>query len=62
MQIFSATDCEDIESHILHSNDWMNSQGIAEDTKCGRFSLTLGGDACLQYESVIPVVSYWNHL
>ena len=26
--IFSAKNDEDAESHLLHSNDWMNSQGI----------------------------------
>ena len=34
--IFSAKDGEDTESYLLHSNDYMNSQGMAEDTKCGR--------------------------
>ena len=26
--IFSTKDEEDSESHLLHSNDWMNSQGL----------------------------------
>ena len=33
--IFSAKDNEDTESHLLCCNDWMNSQGIVQDTKCG---------------------------
>ena len=45
--IFSIKDDEDTESHPLHTNDWMNSQGTAEDTKCGRNCLTPGGDGCL---------------
>ena len=46
----------------MNSNDWMNSQGIAEDAKCGRFCLTLGGDAHLWYEFVTPVGNDWNNL
>ena len=30
----------------------MNSQGIAGDTKCGRFCLTVGGIAHLWYELI----------
>ena len=36
--IFSAKGDEDAGSHLLHSNDWMSSQGIAEEIKCDRFS------------------------
>ena len=43
--IFSAKNDEDAESHLLHSNEWMNSQGMAEDVKCGKFCLTLVSDA-----------------
>ena len=60
--IFLAKDDEDMESHPLHSNHWMNSQSIAEDAKYGRFYLTFGGDACLWYESITPVGNDWNHL
>ena len=35
--LFSAKDDEDAEIPLLHSKDWMNSQGIAENAKCGRF-------------------------
>ena len=35
--IFSAKDDEDAECHLLCANNWMNSQGIAEDAKCGGF-------------------------
>ena len=35
--IFSAKHDEDAESHLLCSNDWMNSQGIVEGRKCARF-------------------------
>ena len=45
--ILSEKDDEDAESHLLCRNDWMNSQGIAEEAKCGRPCLTLGGDVHL---------------
>ena len=45
--IFIAKGNLDIESHLLHNNDWINSQSIAEDAKCDRFCLSLGGDAHL---------------
>ena len=35
----------------------MNSQGIAEDAKCGRVCLNLGVDARLLYELADPVSS-----
>ena len=44
--VFSAKDDEDAEKNLLQSNAWINSQGIAEDAKCGRFCLTLGSDTC----------------
>ena len=49
---FSTNNDEDMESHLLSSNDWMNSQGIAEDAKCGRFCLKLDGNAYLWYELI----------
>ena len=62
MTTYSAKDDEDAESLLLHSYDWMNSQGIAEDTKCGRFCLTLVGDAHFGYKLVTPVGNDWSHL
>ena len=60
--IFSAKDHEDGGSHPFHSGDWMKSQRIAEGAKCGRFYLTLSGDAHLWYKSVIPVRNIQNNL
>ena len=45
--IFSAKDYEDAESHLLYSNDWVNTQGIAEESKCGRLCLTIYRDSSL---------------
>ena len=35
--IFSTKDAEDAESHLLHSNDWIDLQRIAIETKCVMF-------------------------
>ena len=60
--IVSAKDDEDAESNVLHNNDWINLQGIAKVTKCGRFCLTVGGNIHLRNKSVTPVGNDWNHL
>ena len=60
--IFSAKDRENAEGHLLCSNDWLNSQGIAKVAKCGRFCLTLGGDTNLWYEFITPVGNDLNSL
>ena len=60
--IFSTKDDEDAESHLLYSDDWMNSHGIVEGVKCVRFHLTLGCDSHLWYESITPVANDWNNL
>ena len=44
---------EDAENHLLHNNDWMSSQDIVEDAKCGRFCSILCGNANLWCESII---------
>ena len=49
--VFTTKDIEDITSHLWHSNNLMNSKGIAENAKCGRFYLTLGGDGHFWYRS-----------
>ena len=43
--IFSVTDDKNGKSCLLQSNNLMNSQAIVGNAKCGRFCLTLGGDA-----------------
>ena len=42
---------EDVEAHLLCTNDWMNIHNIPEGLKVGRFCLTLVGEARLWYES-----------
>ena len=53
---------ENAESHLLHSDDWMNSKGVAEDAKCDQLYFTLDGNTCLCYEPITPVGNDWNHV
>ena len=46
---------EDVEAHLLHSNDWMDSHHFNEDIKVQRFCLTLLGEARLWYHSLEPL-------
>ena len=50
---------EDAESHLFGSNDWMNSQVIAEDAKFGMLCLTWDGVAHLWHESITPIFRQW---
>ena len=45
----------DAETHLLHSNDWMNAHRFDEDIKVQRFCLTLLGEARLWYHSLEPL-------
>ena len=60
--MFLVTPDKDAESQLLHSNGWMNSQGILEEEKCARFCLTLARDALLWPESIHPVDNDWPNL
>ena len=60
--IFPAKPDEDAESHLICSNDRMNSKGIVEEWKCARFCLTLAANAHLWYESINPVDNDWLNL
>ena len=51
--IFSAKNDEDAKNLLLCSDVWINSQGIVDEAKCGRFHMTLG-HAHLWYESITP--------
>ena len=43
---------EDVEAHLLRSNDWMETHDFPQDTKVRRFCFTLMGEARLQYETL----------
>ena len=52
---FSLKPEEDVEAHLLHSNDWMDAHHFNEDIKAQRFCLTLLGEARLWYHSLEPL-------
>ena len=38
---------EDLEAHLLRTNDWMETHNLPDDAKVRRFCLTLMGEARL---------------
>ena len=52
---FSGKPEEDVEAHLLHSNDWMNAHNFNEDVKVQRLCLTLLGEARLWFQSIEPL-------
>ena len=46
---------EDAETHLLHSNDWVDTHHFNEDIKVQRFCLILLGEARLWYHSIEPL-------
>ena len=46
---FSGTPNEDVEAHLLRTEDWMTTHNFPKDQKVGRFCLTLTGEARLWY-------------
>ena len=52
---FSGKPEEDVEAHLLYSNDWMNAHHFKEDMKVQRFCLTLLGEARLWFQSIEPL-------
>ena len=59
---FSGKPDEDAEVHLLHSNDWMNTQHFVDGVKVQRFSLTLLGEVRLWYHSLEPINADWPEL
>ena len=49
---FSGTPYEDVEAHLLRTEDWMTIHNVPEDQKVGRFCLTLMGEARLWYATL----------
>ena len=52
---FSGKPEEDVEAHLLLSNDWMITHHFDEDIKVQRFCHTLLGEARLWYHSLEPL-------
>ena len=59
---FAGKPHEDVEAHLLKTNDWMDTHAFPEGVKVQRFCLTLLGEARLWYESLRPIVLDWNGL
>ena len=49
---FSGIPNEDVEAHLLRTEDWMTTHNFPEDQKVGRFCLTLMGEARLSYATL----------
>ena len=52
---FSGKPEEDVEPHLLCSNDWLNAHHFNENIKVQRFCLTLLGEARLWFQSLEPL-------
>ena len=59
---FASRPEEDVEAHLLHTNDWMVTHNFPQDVKVQRFCLTLTGEARLWYESLAPIANDWPAL
>ena len=53
---------EDVEAHLLRTNDWMNTHDFPDGVKVQRFCLTLTGEARLWYASLEPIAMTWPEL
>ena len=59
---FSGKPEEDVEAHLLRTNDWMETHNFPEVAKVQRFCLTLTGEARLWYETLRPIEVDWTGL
>ena len=59
---FSSKPDEDVEAHLLRTNDWMNMHDFPEAVKVQRFCLTLVGEARNWYATLEPVAMTWPEL
>ena len=53
---------EDVEVHLLRTNDWMNTHNFPDGVKVQRFCLTLMGEARLWYASLEPIEMTWPEM
>ena len=54
---FSGKSKEDVEAHLLRTNDWMETHNLPEGAK-----VTLKGEARLWYETLRPIEVDWTRL
>ena len=50
---------EDVEAHLLRTNDWMDTHNFPDDQKVRRFCLTFMGEARLWYETIRQAQLDW---
>ena len=62
MPEYSGKPEDNVEAHLLRTNDWMNTHDFPDDVKVQRFCLTLMGEARLWYASLEPIVLRWQEL
>ena len=59
---FSGKPEEDVEEHLLRTNDWMETHNFPDDQKVRRFCLTLKREARLWYETLGTAQLDWKTL
>ena len=59
---FSGKPEEDVITHLLRTNDWMETHSFPEEAKVQRFCLTLTSEAKLWYETLRPIEVDWTGL
>ena len=59
---FSGKPEEDVEVHLLQTNDWMTTHNFPEAVNVQRFCLTLTGEARNWYATLEPLVMTWSEL
>ena len=59
---YSGKPDEEVEAHLLRTNDWMNTHDFPDDAKVQRFCLTLMGEARIWYASLEPIAMTWPEL
>ena len=57
---FSGKQEEDVEAHLLRTNDWMEMHNFPNGQKARRFCLTLMGEARLWYETLGAAQLDWG--
>ena len=59
---FSGRSDEDVEAHLLRTNNWMTTHDFPEAVKVQRFCLTLVGEARNWYATLEPIAMTWQEL
>ena len=59
---FTGKPNEDVEAHLLSTNNWMDTHAFPEGVQVQQFCLTLVREERLWYESLRPIALDWNRL